>query len=75
MVGLISGKMRPMESQKHKAFEPRPSERITICWIIAIAAVAIFGPAWVSVLMFAVVVGGQPTAHAMARRLGPADRD
>ena len=64
-----------MESQKNKACESRPIERITICWIIAIAAVAIFGPAWVSVLMFAVVVGGQPTAHAMARRLGLGDRD
>lgn len=62
-----------MESQHLKPLEPTATERVTICWIIAIAAVAIFGPSWVSVLMFGVVIGGPSAAHALARKLGLTD--
>ena len=64
-----------MESQAHKTLEAHPSDQITICWIAAIAAVAIFGPAWFAVLMFGVVVGGPSAAHVLAKRLGLVDRD
>ena len=63
-----------MEPQHPKPLDPAATERVTICWIIAIAAVAIFGPEWVSVLMFGVVIGGPSAARALARKLGLTDR-
>ncbi len=64
-----------MESPHPKTLEPPAIERITICWIVAIVAVAIFGPAWFAVLIFGVVIGGPSAARALTRRLGLDDRD
>jgi hypothetical protein len=58
-----------------KLLRPSTSDRITVCWIVAVAAVAIFGPAWVAVLMFGVVIGGPSASRALTRRLGLDDRD
>ena len=63
-----------MESPHPKTLEPPAIERITICWIAAIVAVAIFGPAWFAVLMFAVVIGGPSAARALARKVGLDER-
>ncbi len=64
-----------MESQHPKSLEPPAIERITICWIVAIVTVAIFGPAWFAVLMFAVVIGGPSARRALAKKIGLDDRD
>ena len=63
-----------MESPHPKSLEPRAIERITICWIAAIVAVAIFGPEWFAALMFAVVIGGPSASRALTRKLGLDDR-
>ena len=63
-----------MESQHHKPLEPPSGNLVMICWIAAITLVAIFGPSWVSVLMFGVVIGGPSAARALARKLGLTDR-
>ena len=63
-----------MESPHPKSLESPAIERITICWIIAIVAVAIFGPPWVAVLMFGVVIGGPSAARALIRKIGLVDR-
>jgi hypothetical protein len=63
-----------MESPHTKSLGPPAIERITICWIIAIATVAIFGPAWVAVVMFAVVIGGPSAARALTRKIGLDER-
>ena len=63
-----------MESPHPNSLEPPAIERITICWIVAIVTVAIFGPAWVAVLMFGVVIGGPSAARALTRKIGLVDR-
>ena len=63
-----------MESQHANPPPPITNERITICWIVAIVTVAIFGPAWFAVVMFAVVIGGPSASRALARKIGLDDR-
>jgi hypothetical protein len=64
-----------MESPHPKPLEPPATERVTICWIVAIVTVAIFGPAWFAVLIFAVLIGGPSASRALTRKLGLDDRD
>ncbi len=64
--------MRLMESQP---ISPPESKLVKLGWIAALTIVAIFGPEWFAVLMFAVVIGGPSAVRALNRMIGLVDRD
>ena len=58
-----------MAKNRRKTLDARTTDQVMICWIVAIALVAIFGVPWVAGLMCLVAVGGRPAATALARKL------